>query len=95
MGIYEEEQELIYLQPRKREEVKESKANSKRAELLERTLQFLGPDKKGKPRSPKAFGSIVCWLKDEDLEYMLSVSKAWQKNPRACWWSIFNKNKPK
>ena len=80
--------------PRQREERKESKANSKRAFLIEDTLKFLGPYK-GKPRNPKVFAIRVSWLKDEDLEYMLSVSRAWTKNPVACWWTIFNSYKPK
>lgn len=88
------EEEAGFPRPRKIEVKKESKAGSKRAELIERTLQFLGPYK-GKPRNPKVFAMRVSFLSVDDLEYMLSTSKAWVKNPQACWWTIFNKSKPK
>ena len=89
MTPYEEEQELIYLQPRKRIEVKETKANSKRAELLSRCLLFLNY------KQPKVFAIRTSHLSEDDLEYMLSVSKAWTKNGPALFWKMLKESIPK
>ena len=93
LDIYEEELSGLPA-PRKLEVKKETKANSKRAELIERTLQFLGPYK-GKPRNPKVFAIKVSFLKEDDLEYMLSVAKAWTKNGPALYFKLLKQATPK
>lgn len=75
--------------PRKRIEVKPSKANSRRAELLERCLLFLNY------KQPKVFAIRTSHLSIDDLEYMLSASKAWLKNPQACFWKMLKESIPK
>ena len=89
------EEEFEEPTPRKRIEVKESHANSKRAELIERTLMFLGKNKQGKPFNPKVFAIRTSFLSTEDLEYMLSSAKQFKPNPRACWWKILKESTPK
>ena len=75
--------------PRKREERKESKANSKRAELLSRCLLFLNY------KQPKVFAIRTSHLSEDDLEYMLSASKAWTKNGPALFWKMLKDSIPK
>ena len=94
LDIYEEESAGLP-RPRKPEVQRLTKSNSKRAELIERTLLFLGKNQQGKPFNPKVFAIKVSFLKENDLEYMLSVAKAWTKNGPACWWKIFNESKPR
>ena len=88
LDIYEEESAGLPA-PRRREERKETKANSKRAELLSRCLLFLNY------KQTKVFAIRCSHLKEEDLDYMLSASKAWLKNPQACFWKMLKDSQPK
>ena len=84
---YEDEAGLP--RPRPKEVKLESKANSRRAELLGRCLLFLNY------KQPKVFAIRCSHLKEEDLDYMLSASKAWLKNPQACFWKMLKDSTPK
>lgn len=84
-----EEESLAYLTPRKPEPRIETKANSRRAELLGRCLLFLDY------KQPKVFAIRTSHLSVDDLEYMLSASKAWKKNPQACFWKMLKDSTPK
>lgn len=75
--------------PRKREERKETKANSRRAELLSRILTFL------RYKNPKVFAIRVSHLSVDDLEYMFSASKAWKVNGPALFWKLLKDSTPK
>ena len=90
----ESEEEAGFPRPRQRIERKVSRANSKRAELIQRTLEFLGTYK-GKPFNPKVFAIRTSHLSEDDLEYMLSSSKQFKPNPQACFWKILKESMPK
>ena len=79
--------------PRKREEQKVSKANSKRAELLSRILVFLNY------RQPKVLAIRTSHLSEDDLEYMLSSARAWNKNgleaSQRLFWKMLKESIPK
>ena len=81
LDIYEEESAGLPA-PRKREERKETKANSKRAELLSRCLLFLNY------KQAKVLAIRTSHLSEDDLEYMLSSAKQFKPNPQACFWKI-------
>ena len=88
LDIYEEESAGLPA-PRKREEKKESKANSKRAELLGRCLLFLDYN------NPKLFAIKVAHLDIETIEWMLSISQAWKVNGKALFWKKVKESLPK
>lgn len=88
LDIYEEEN-AGFPRPRKQEVRKESKANSKRAELLSRCLLFLNY------KQTKVFAIRTSHLSEDDLEYMLSASKAWTKNGPALFWKMLKESTPK
>ena len=83
------EEQAGFPRPRKQEVRKESKANSKRAELLGRCLEFL------KYKQPKVFAIRTAHLKEADLEYILSSAKQFKPNPQACFWKILKESQPK
>ena len=85
----EEEDEVYTPKARFPEKYKLSKANSRRAELLERCLDFLSY------KNPKVFGIRTAHLSVDDLEYMLSSAKQFKPNPQACFWKILRESTPK
>ncbi len=87
--LNEDYEETYVPRPRKPVERKESKANSRRAELLERCLLFLDY------RQPKVFAIRTAHLSIDDLEYILSVSRAWKKNPKALFWKMLRDSTPR
>ena len=75
--------------PRKVVREVQSKATSQRAELQERCLKFLNY------KQPKVFGIRTAHLTVDDLEYMLSASRAWLKNGPALFWKMLRESTPK
>lgn len=92
LDIYEEEQSG-FPAPRKPEPKILTKANSKRAELLSRILIFLNY------KQPKVFAIRTAHLSCDDLEYMLSVAKNWNKNgleaSQRLFWKILRESQLK
>ena len=66
-----------------------SKATSRRGELLERCMNFL--DYKNKD----LFGMKTSHLSVDDLEWLLSISKAWKVNGPALFWKKIKESTPK
>ena len=79
--------------PRQRVPEKISNANSRRAELLGRCLMFLNY------KQPKVFAIRTSHLSCDDLEYVLSSARAWNKNgmeaSQRLFWKMLKESIPK
>lgn len=86
-----EDSEQVYPpKPRKVEKPRPvSKATSRRGELQERCMLFLGYKNKA------LFGIKTAHLSVDDLEYVLSSAKQFKPNPQACFWKILKESTPK